>query len=496
MIRRFQILFFAIFIFIYADTVAQQMLVSSAAQDDFSLGYTKVIGQDENGYFVLTSNLSLNIITDRQGFKSRKYKAGYFNTTLNRQWEVDVNAQPNDATIDAISFFNGKIMVISSLPDKAAKKLKYYITFIDATGKENKIPNPVVEFNVVAGEYEKCKVVISTSAEKFALVTREFLGDKNQPVFGAVINSDLATEQIKSGLIPFSEKTFDFEGYALSNNGDLVLLGLHSEKIKTLSSKRKNDYFIYSSPHDTAGFKEFNISGDKLITGLGIAFDNINQQAVMAGFYSDKESFIGAGIYYATLKMESNNEVTIKASSIDTQQNIRLKGERNSGSGINLISYPIERIVVRQDGGAVLVAEAAYTTEYSFYDTFSQSFTRRIEYNFDNVIIISINSSGKADWSSIVDKQQVSLDDGGIYSSFCSLLNSEQLVIIYNDDIGRRNKIVPASINNLGVMTRMKPFTQSEGSQLFPRSGKQVSENEFVVPALVKRKLHLIKFTF
>ena len=339
-------------------------------------------------------------------------------------------------------------------------------------------------------------MVISSSREKFALITREFTDSDKQTVFTAVLDDELKLVAYKSGIISFSEKTFDFTGYTLSNEGDLMLLGINSEKIKTLSSKRKTEYFVYSSPENEKGFKEFNISAEMNITGLGIEFDNVNQQVVLAGFYSDKESFVGAGIYYATLKVETSSEVVIKARAVEGQQNIRLKGERNTGSGMSLISYPIERIVLRQDGGAVIVAEAAYTTEYSYYDSFSQSFARRIEYNFDNVIIISVNSEGVADWSSVVEKRQVSMDDGGVFSSFCSLLNSEQLVILYNDNIGRRNKVTAVSIDNLGKNNRLKPFQQNEAIQLLPRSGKQVSENEIVIPALVKRKLHFVKFTF
>lgn len=489
------ILFF-IFIFINTISHGQQMMVSPNDQEEFTLGFTKVIGQSENGYFVLTSNLSLNTITDRSGLKTRKYKVGFFNTSLVRKWDRVLNPINDKASIDAIAFMNDQVMVISSQPEKATRKVKYFITYIDTSGKENKLTQPVTEFSISSSEYEKCKVIISSSKEKFALITREFLGDKNQPVFAAVIDENLEKVKTMSGIVPFSDRTFEFTGYALSNEGDLVMLGFNSEKTKAMSSKRKIDYYLYSSTYDTSGFREFNVSGNKIITGLGIAFDNVNRQAVLAGFYSDQESFSGAGLYYASLKMEPNAEVIIKARSIDSQQNIQLKGERNTGAGINLISYPIERIVVRQDGGAVIVAEAAYTTEYSYYDSFSQSFTRRLEYNFNNIIILSISNEGIADWSSVIEKEQVSLDDGGIFSSFCSLLNSEQLVVLYNDNISKRSKIIPVSVNNLGTTTPLKSFQQTEGIQLLPKSGKQVSENELVVPALIKRKLFLIKFTF
>ena len=91
---------------------AQQLQLSAASLDEISLGYTKVIGQDEYGYYVLMSNLSLNSESDRVGFKNRKYKLTYFNSALTLVWEKTLDPFSKDAVIDAVTFFNGKIVVI------------------------------------------------------------------------------------------------------------------------------------------------------------------------------------------------------------------------------------------------------------------------------------------------------------------------------------------------------------------------------------------------
>ena len=88
------------------------------------------------------------------------------------------------------------------------------------------------------------------------------------------------------------------------------------------------------------------------------------------------------------------------------------------------------------------------------------------------------------------------MDDDGVFSSFCALVNSEQFLILYNDDISRRNKITPAIISSKGILSRGKSVPMSEGFIILPRSGKQVSENELLIPAYKKRDLHLVKFTF
>jgi len=474
---------------------AQQLQLSATSIDEISLGYTKVIGQDEDGYFVLMSNLSLNSESDRVGFKNRKYKLTYFNTALNLVWEKNLESFSNDAVIDAVTFFNGKIVVISSLQKRSENLVNYYVTTYDNSGMPIQNDKPITSFSAGKYDYEKSKVILSSGRNRIMIVTREYSGDNTQTVFAAVLDTSFTELEKKNVIIPFPVKSFDVTGYVVSDKNDVLLLGLSSEKIKVLSSKRKIDYYLYSSRTGDTVFKEFKISSDKNITGLGVAFDNINNLAVFAGFFSERESYTGSGILYATLDMALNDEVKIKTTSLDGPQNSRLRGERNSASGLSLIGYPIDRIVLRDDGGAVIVAEAAYTTEYSYYDSFSQSFTRRLEYHFESVAVISINVDGSIHWNAVVEKDQVSMDDGGVFSSFCSLLNSENLVILYNAEITKRNKVLFATIDNKGTPTKGTSIASTEGLLLLPKSGKQVGENAILVPAYLKRKLYLALFT-
>jgi hypothetical protein len=485
-----------LFAYCFTQTEAQQVRISPQSHDDFSLGFSRVIGQDESGYYVLTSNLSLDITSDRVGFRSRKYRLGYFDLQLALKWDQMLNATPNDATLDAITFFNGQVMLVSSLFNKNDARVSYRIEFIGPDGKSAPAEGFKAEFILSGNDYEKCRVITSLTRDRFALVTREIIGDHSLRVHTTVVDDKMSSSRVKSFNIPWPEKTFDWSRIEVSNKGDLALLGVNSERIKLLSSRRKNDYFLWYAPSEADSFTFQAVAPDKNITGLDLAFDNINQQIVLAGFYTEKSSLTGSGILFATQKMDSTLSWTIKNKPLEGQQNLRIKGERNLESGMSLVSYPIQRIILRHDGGAVIIAEASYTTEFSYYDSFSQSFSRRIEYHFDNIILISLNSDGHADWSTIIEKRQSSLDDGGVFLSFCSMVNNEQMVIVYNESAGRRNRIIPVSVTQLGQASRMKGIQQVDGMLLLPRAGKQVSANELLVPALIKRKLYLVMFSF
>ncbi|MBL0340439.1 MAG: hypothetical protein IPP71_05620 [Bacteroidetes bacterium] len=150
-------------------THAQQLLISPNSIDAITLGYTKVIGQDEDGYFVLMSNLSMNIENDRVGFKSRKYKLTYFNKTLTLKWEKTIESSNSESAIETVTFFNEKVVVISSIYNRNEDKVSYYISTIDPTGALQSIEKPVSSFAPVKTNYEKVKSLFRRVASGWPL---------------------------------------------------------------------------------------------------------------------------------------------------------------------------------------------------------------------------------------------------------------------------------------------------------------------------------------
>ena len=184
----------------------------------------------------------------------------------------------------------------------------------------------------------------------------------------------------------------------------------------------------------------------------------------------------------------------IKSVIIDESARMKLVGERNSGANTGLYTYPIRKLVLRSDGGAVIIAEAAYYSEYSYYDYFTQSFTRRTEYKYDNVVIMSIHTDGTIDWSGVLRKDQVSMDDGGFLSSFSTVLQSDHIDLLYNSDNGRNNEVSLFTINNKGVTDQKSVTRTSDHITIIPQSGKQVDANTLITTAIQKKRLFLVKF--
>ena len=59
----------------------------------------------------------------------------------------------------------------------------------------------------------------------------------------------------------------------------------------------------------------------------------------------------------------------------------------------------------------VIIAEANYTSDYSYYDYYLRTYIARQYHHRDNIIRLSVNKDGTILWSNMVSKEQTSEDD-------------------------------------------------------------------------------------
>ncbi|HEX5003179.1 MAG TPA: hypothetical protein VFW78_11850 [Bacteroidia bacterium] len=472
-----------------------QQLILSPEINEPGFDHLKVVGQDAGGYYVLLSNLNLENPNDRVGLKNRKTKLAYFDTMLNMKWMVPVKPFPEDAEIEAIGFIKDNIVVFSSVTERSTGKVSFYSKSFNASGESI---DPSSPFAIVGmeGDREKAILVSSIDKKRVALIVHSnihVVRTATQTDYILILDQELKLVEQKKFEIPYSEKLYSAYAYALSGRGDIASLGLLSDKPK---GKRQFEYLSYYSPVSDTSTHHVIVGQGKRVRGLGVEFDNIENRAIYAGFYENADAGMMAGILYAAMSMEPGSNLQLSAKPIDPKRNVKLAGRRYSRSGISLVNFPIQRLILRNNGGAVLVTEAAYTSDYSYYDYFMQSFTNRVEYHFDDIVVISIDDTGEAEWSTVVDKEQISMDDGGYFSSFCSLLNSEELIVLFNDDISRDNQVIGITIDKTGTPRQQIAAKKDARLLIVPRAGKQVSIDQILVPVNQRKSLLLARFTF
>lgn len=473
-------------------TFSQKYTMSPQSVDDAGFEYVKVIGQDDNGFYLLQSNLTLNSDRDRIGFRNRKYKIGYYDFSLNEKWSKKLEDENENYGIDVVTMFNSHPLILRSNWMKSENAISFTLEMMDSKGNFFNKTQPGKFIYNKESDLEKARVVVSKNGE-VACILLEEMRNNDQVIHLLTIDTLCNKVNSYNPVINYSYKQLELTDAAISDNGHVSVLAQSEEKIPDERRKKLVNYKLFILSGGNA-FKEHMItSANRHLTEASLSIDNINRKTVITGFYNDNDSYTGTGIIFASYPFDGKTEPEVKTVNIDDNARIKLIGERNSGANTGLYSYPIRKSVLRSDGGAVVIAEAAYYSEYSYYDYFTQSFTRRIEYHFDNVVIMSIHTNGTIDWSAVLRKSQESLDDYGVFSSFSTVLQSDRIDLIYNKDLSRSNEVAVYTVDNKGIAMQRNVSRPEQNLYILPLSGKQVDENTMVVGAIQKKKLYLMK---
>ncbi len=167
--------------------------------------------------------------------------------------------------------------------------------------------------------------------------------------------------------------------------------------------------------------------------------------------------------------------------------------------------YDIQELIVRSDGGVVLISEFINETseayEYTDYDPYYGGYrtsSRYINYHeYEDILLIMIDPDGALSWEDVIRKKQVSREDHGRNSSFALLNVQSQLFFIFNEDISYNTNVLQYVLDTGGKINRNTMFNANTNEvMLVPRKARQVSGNEIIIPSIYKNNLAFVKLTY
>jgi len=326
--------------------------------------------------------------------------------------------------------------------------------------------------------------VVYNSAERNKLESICFRLDKMQVAW----RKDIALEDNYFG-------TND-EAMALTNAGDFFLI---SEKN---NRRAKLDEHAFHILRVNAGGDALTRTPapDFLTNHVQFTYDNQNQQLVGAGLYSDKNKDRANGVFFLRTTTENNRAATIHAESFDDKfiSIVRQKDVEDYNRGIT--EADIREIVLRRDGGVVLVMERNHEVQRG--SSAGRGFWRDgmrmiVDFYFDDVLVVAIQPDGQAQWKTVLHKKQYSQDDDGTFSSFFLLRTADQLRFLFNDEIKYENTCSEYVLSPLGDFDRNSLLTTAnQNLRLRFRDAIQISASECLVPSEFRNKLKLVLLKF
>ena len=341
-------------------------------------------------------------------------------------------------------------------------------------------------FRIVQSE-DKSKVLIYY-IEKHKII--------NALVFDAIDMNLLWEQTITPEELNYWEDYFQI---MIDNEGNFRLV---IEKDNYSGRREKHRYHVYEYYGTESRLNEYQIGlNGNLTFDVFFTYDNMNQKLIGGGFYSEKNNAKATGYFLMQVPPEDPDNHRLTFTPFDDAFVSNLEG-RDIKNNRGITEIAVRDIILRQDGGALIISERIRQyerrtgTTYSrvYYDPTGRSM---VDYYFDEVIVFSIEPDGKAGWTNVLHKKQYSQDDDGMYSSYFLFKTTTSLRFLFNDEIKPENTVSEYTLNGYGELDRNSLLsTENLQLRLRFRDALQIAANEFVVPSEKRNKLRLIKLEY
>jgi len=486
-----------------------------------------IIGYDNTGFYSIKSS-------KKRIFSLESFTLEHFDKemTVSQSSQIELSHEKKEHEFESVLHLEGKMYLLSSYKNNRTKKNNLFVQSIDK--KTLELGNDMIKIAEIdyshkrksnAGGFQFDYSLDSTKLLIYYNLPYDAKG--NEKLGFHIFNTDFKQLWGKQITLPYKEKLFDVEDYRVDNNGNVYVLGTIYKEKKRAKRKGKPNYkyqiLSYTDNGETLTEYPIEISGS-FLTDMRIAVDS-KGDITCAGYYSEKGTFSIKGSYFLKIDGETKKIAikNFKEFGIDfVTQNMtkwrkkRTEDKAKRGKNVELYNYALDEIIIKSDGGAVLIGEQYYVkviTTRSTDPNGNVTTTTTKQYNYNDIIVVNISPEGEILWTEKIPKRQVTSDDGGFYSSYALSVVGDKLYFVFNDNVRnlgnhKEGKIYNFKLSNKSIVTLVEVdadgkvekeamfSAKDSGVLLRPKVCKRTSENEMILFGQRGKKQRYGKVTF
>lgn len=394
-----------------------------------------------------------------------------------------------------ISFERKDIKAIRIIPNKETFTILYYFQqrgYTWVRGKEfDTNAQEISDFDIA--KFEELYYIHEENLENSQDKSHLLIYCMNMDNTLEVVNFDIANKKQhwhKKLQFPKINHYRDFQQLLVNNSGEVFVF---YNQNNTPSKRQQHQFVVHKISTDFKSSSHLIPFPDYISYDLNVQYDERNQKLVAAGLYSTQNA--GAnGIFYFNTNLE--NTPSIQISEFDEIFMRSLTGDKKKKiNGIQ--NFNLCPLVLRKDGGVLLVAEQRFAYQSSFQSTDEQNVTDA-DYLYENILLASIHPSGKVYWKDVLHKSQSSENDEARYSSFFALKTNSNIRFLYNNDITWDTSIFEYVVSGDGEIQRNVIAHQQIKNGILPElsNGVQLSASEIIALSERDQKLRLLKINY
>ena len=420
---------------------------------------TKTISMGKAGFYAVRRKRSNAISNDQ--FFIEHYSS---NMNLKRAQKLDLKVKGKDRDFEDIVMIGGELYLLSSFNNQAKKKNYLFLQQINKKGLRLAKDFRMIAETDARDRYKEgtFDLVVSGDSSK-VLIYNQLPFNRNDPERFAfrIFDSQFNELWSRNIVLPYNDNQFSVEEYQIDNEGNVYLLGVIYEDRSNFRRQGRPTYryVILAYTKDGEEVQEYKIDiSDKFITDLTFRVAN-DGNLVCSGFYSEKGTYSIKGTYFFRLDAQTKKiyNKNLKQFDFDFLTTYMSEGrkerakkaeyEGNERRAAELYNYSLDKLILRSDGGALLIAEQFFIVERMDNNRFVNygvgfvndpfmrpTTTRDIYYNFNDIIVVNIRPNGEIEWTARIPKQQETVNDGGYYSSYSHSVVQDKIYFVFNDN--------------------------------------------------------------
>lgn len=483
-----------------------------------------IIGYDASGFYVLKSKFA--------AFSNSTLELDKFDNNLNpsKSIELELSEGGKRTNLEHIVHLDGQLLMFTSFPDQ---RTKINALYVQPVNKQTLLPSNTNKVKIAEINYEgnskrnsgSFSFRLSQDSSK-VLIFYSLPYDYREPEKFGFLVMDKEMNQLwqQNVTLPYRDDLFDVESFKVDNYGNVYLLGLLYKDVRR--AKRKGEanyqYKVLSYTDQGATAREYSVSlPDKFLTDMQIGIRS-NKDIVCSGFYSDQGKLSIRGTFFLSIDAETKEiktksfkefDIDFITQNMTERQAEKAKRKEERGQEQELYEYDLDKLIVRSDGGALLIGEQFFINTVTTTTYFNRMpMTRTVtHYYYNDIIMVSIRPDGTIDWAVKIPKRQHSVDDGGFYSSYAMAINRDKIYFVFNDNpnnldysgVGRvsqtpsRNQVVTVvSVNPRGEMKRQILGAGAGEVIIRPKVCEQISYSEMLLFGQRRRTQQFGRITF
>ncbi|MFA7379501.1 MAG: hypothetical protein WC150_03520 [Bacteroidia bacterium] len=453
--------------------------------------YTRILGANSTGYYVLrcrNKDFSKDVFLER-------YKGSL---TIDFSRELLIG---NKSRFENIVLYEGGLLLLKSMENQQTNKIELLSTKVDENGIAGTTWVKIDETPKKSGNDIGDFTVVPSTNKSLLVASHTEYGSNNQSVLViTVFNPQQQQVLTRKFDLEYNYENLRYKELQIDDYGNVYFSTSFTNTTKKKNTPERKEHSMYAYFKDADKLTKYKLNeGNYYVNDFSFGINYIKKCLTICGYYSStNEDYVG-GTFLYNISIDSGTVFFHKFQELDKGVVSKMVGEREATKRPELSNIQMSKLILRSDGGMVMVGENVYTTQqtYTYYVNGVPQYSYRSVYNYDDIMVISLDPDGKSEWFEVIRKKQSSMNDEGYFSSFSMIAVKDKMHFLYNDNSRGNADVVDVTINNLGQREKNTLLNSKNTYALIvPSEGKLVSYNTLLLSANKDKQFSLLKISF